>query len=136
MKTPRDILLSRHRAVEPKLDAIRHKVVDQLAVRRPAPSRFSIPDWLRVWWSWRWQLAGLTAVWLTIGLLHAGSPDATAPVVAHKNTVSRRQLEQAYQENQRKFFELLEPPSVEAAPAARPVVPPRRSESSITNRMV
>jgi hypothetical protein len=136
MKTPRDILLTRHRPVEPKLDAIRQKVIDQLAVRRPERSRFSIPDWMGVWWSWRWHLAGLTAVWLMIGLLHTGSSGPTAPILASKSSFSRRQLQQAYQENQRKFFELLEPSSAEAAPAPRPVVPPRRSEIFTTNRMV
>jgi len=31
MKTPREILLARHRAIEPRLDAIRHTVVQELA---------------------------------------------------------------------------------------------------------
>jgi hypothetical protein len=81
MKNPRDILLNRYRAAEPKLDRLRHEVIDQ-EVRRAQmpdedlPSIVQSPgDWLVVLWQqalrpWRPAWMGLAAAWALILCLH------------------------------------------------------------------
>ncbi len=69
MKTPRDILLARHQAVVPKLDAIRHAAVAAVCDRRK--SHASVTSiWQTLWQelilpshrTW----AGLAGVWLIL----------------------------------------------------------------------
>jgi hypothetical protein len=83
MRTPREILLARHRAAEPNLDDIRQSVVGELNDRnsasRTAKKTQSFPDklvslflgcpnaiWHEVIWPARRIWAGLAAVWLLI----------------------------------------------------------------------
>ncbi|HEY3863411.1 MAG TPA: hypothetical protein VGO59_16150 [Verrucomicrobiae bacterium] len=80
MKTPREVLFQRHRAVEAKLDAISR------AAARPSPRavNFLRDFWLEVFWTPRRIWAGLAAVWLVILAanldFHAGAPRMTAAV--------------------------------------------------------
>ena len=81
MKTLREVLLEKHQAAEPKLDAIREQVIAGLA-RPEAPIRSKRmarwqPDasafqsgWRQLLWSLRWHLAGLSAVWLVVVALN------------------------------------------------------------------
>ena len=77
MKKPRDLLLDRHRAAEPELDAIRMEVRQTLAnhganrATAPTPPRES---WISVLWqelfvSCRRYWAGLGVAWCAIVLL-------------------------------------------------------------------
>jgi hypothetical protein len=78
MKTPREILLARHRAVEPKLDVIRREVVKVAADvnRRKQPVRelaFAATlanairlSFLELIWPSRRIWTGLAAVWVLI----------------------------------------------------------------------
>jgi len=64
MKTPREILLARHQAAAPKLDAIRHAVVE--STRRPSHLRWPILLWRELVWPCRRIWTGLAAVWILI----------------------------------------------------------------------
>jgi hypothetical protein len=64
MKTPRDILLKRHQTVAPKLDAIRHEIVE--STRRPSPLGWPIILWRELIWPSRRIWTGLAAVWVLI----------------------------------------------------------------------
>ena len=139
MKTPREVLLEQHQAVEPKLDAIREQVVADLAPDAPVranrmppvrPRRASAPEagWRQFLWSLRWHLAGLGASWLVVVALSIGSTPAPAPRVARQDTTSPRQLLAALRENQRQLRELIEAPAAESAPKPQKPAPSPRSE--------
>jgi hypothetical protein len=127
MKTPREVLLGQHQAVEAKLDDIRQGVLASLALdapvrapRRPpaAPRRASALEagWRQFLWSLRWHLAGLSAAWLVVMALSLDSAPAPAPRVARGDAPSARQLLAALRENQRQLRELIGTPDAESTP--------------------
>jgi len=88
MKTPREILLRKHQAVSPKLDAIRARVVAEIA-RAPAPETMSWRQWL---WPCPRAWAGLAAAWLVIlGMNLAAGKGPSRPASA-RLAVSRQEL--------------------------------------------
>ena len=137
MKTPREILLRRHQAVEPKLDAIRREVVADTKVgldRRASRNLISTvaPSSLReLILSLRWHLAGMSAVWLVVAVLTADQSSAPSTVVAERSTPSSRQILIALQENRRLLLEMIEPPAVKPPSAPLP-----RSERQPRNAVV
>jgi hypothetical protein len=82
MKTPREILLARHGAIEPKLDAVRHAVV--AAIRHPEPANARTHGqpadslagtlfrtlWHELILPCRQVWKGLAAVWLILFILN------------------------------------------------------------------
>jgi len=66
VKTPREILFQHHHSAQPKLNAVRHAVL----AREPQAigTRMSLREILH---SLRWHLAGLSAAWLLVLILHA-----------------------------------------------------------------
>src|ERR1039458_4268350 len=103
MKTPREVLFGQHQAAEPKLDAIREKVVADLAPATPlratrmpsvAPRRASALDagWRQFLWSLRWHLAGLSAAWLVVMTFNIESTPAPAHEVARQDPPAPPQL--------------------------------------------
>ena len=143
MKTPREVLLERHISAEPNLDAIRQEALaalgqrsDQVrvresvsepcaprraALRRPAHARMCGVRELLL--SFRWHLAGMSAVWLLVVLLNLDHSPTLAQNIVKENIPSPQRLLASLRENRRQLLELIEPPVVEPAP-----VPPRRSE--------
>jgi hypothetical protein len=93
MKTPREILLARHQAAAPKLDAIRQSTVAAVCDRRPAKLRRSQTTattifqtiWLELVLPCRRIWTGLAAVWLLIFIVNISQHDASK-VVATKST--------------------------------------------------
>jgi len=136
MKTIREILLERHRTLEPSLDAIRQRAVGMLAkkVARAVPSASSVSSFARTAMfalqSLRWHLAGLGAAWLAIALLNIDHTPASSPGIARQHVPSPRQLLTALRENRRQLMEMIGT-SVSAPPSA----PPRRSEYQPTTEM-
>jgi hypothetical protein len=119
MKTPKEILLQRHQAVEPKLNAIRRQTVATLA--RPGIAQ----TWREFIVSMRWHLAGMGAVWMAVLLLNLDSAPRSAVVIAQDKIPSARVLLAALLENRRELLELTGTP-----PTGEPrVLPPRRSEN-------
>jgi hypothetical protein len=130
MKTPREILLQRHQAAAPKLDAIRADVVAGLA-RPSAREEFSWRDVVR---SLRWHLAAMSVVWVVVGILNmSGSPDAVASIPRDK-IPTPQQLWASLRENRRLLLEYSDAPVVEASAPATP--PGRRSEIAVQRAVV
>jgi hypothetical protein len=142
MKRLREVLLEKHQAAEPKLDAIREQVTAGLAAgTADAPARAKEMErswqadasafqvgWRRVLWSLRWHLAGLSAVGLVALFLNLDHmPDSTQGV-ARRDAPSPRQLLAALRENQRQLRELIAVPASEPAPEPPKLTPSPRSE--------
>ena len=142
MKTLREVLLEKHQAVEPKLDAIREQVTAGLAAgTTDAPARAKEmgrswqPDastfqtsWRRFLWSLRWHLAGLSAVWLAVLFLNLDHTPDPMQGVTRRDAPSPRQLVAALRENQRQLRELIATPASEPAPEPPKLTPSPRSE--------
>lgn len=126
MRTPKEILLQRHKAVEPKLNVIRQNAVATLDRR----------DWAKGWrefvFSMRWHLAGLSAVWMVVLVLNLDSFSAPVVRIAEDKIPPARELFAALLKNRREIIELTEAPAA-SEPAA---LPPRRSENRSTFEMV
>lgn len=118
MKTPRELLLQRHQAVEPKLNAVRHKAL--AALERPGLAQ----SWRMFVFAMRWHLAGMSAVWIAVLLLNLGSAPGSTVVIAQDKIPTARVLLEALLKNRRELLELTEAPAA-SEPAAPP---PRRSE--------
>jgi hypothetical protein len=118
MKTPKEILLQRHRAVESKLNAVRQNALAALA--RPGLAQ----SWREFVFSMRWHLAGMSAVWVVVLLLSLDSASRSTVAIARGKIPSARVLLAALLKNRRELMELTGTPPV-SEPAA---LPPRRSE--------
>ena len=130
MKTPRELLLQRHQAVEPKLDAVRRNALAALAPSHPLAS--FAQSWRTFIFSLRWHLAGMGAVWMVVLVLNVDSaPDSTVVIARHKIPPARVLLA-ALLENRRELLELTETPAASEPPA----LPPRRSEIQPTIEIV
>ena len=142
MKTLREMLLEKHQAAEPKLDAIREQVTAELATGttdapargkemerswRPDASTFQV-GWRRVLWSLRWHLAGLSAVWLAALFLNLDRTPDPMRSVTRRDGPSPRQLLAALRENQRQLRELIAAPASEPVPEPPKLPPSPRSE--------
>lgn len=97
MKTPREILLQRHQAAAPKLDAIRAAVVAGLA-RPPARETISWRDFVR---SLRWHLAAMSAVWVVVGVLNLSASPGVVASIRRDKISSPQQLWASLRENRR-----------------------------------
>ncbi len=118
MKTPREVLLQRHQAVEPKLNAVRRNAL--AALERPGIAQ----SWRMFVFAMRWHLAGMSAVWMVVLSLNLGSAPGSAVVTAQDKIPPAGVLLAALLENRRELLELIEMPAA-SEPAAPP---PRRSE--------
>ncbi|HTY88289.1 MAG TPA: hypothetical protein VMB80_12550 [Candidatus Acidoferrum sp.] len=145
MKTPREILLDRHRAAEPKLEAIRREVV---AAEFHGPGRVSsvspseslktpetgkMPVLLLIWreviWPCRRIWTGLAAVWLLILAVNLSMRDPVSNITG--KPVRSGAVMISWQTQQRWMSELLtERPMPPEADRPRNVVPGPRTESS------
>jgi len=76
MKTPREILLARHRDAGPDLDAIRARAVAGMQAVNPQPGFL---DFLL---SLRWHAAALVALWIIVALLGGEHPQSSPAGVA------------------------------------------------------
>ena len=128
MKTPREILLQRHQAAAPKLDAIRAAVVAGLA-RPPARETISWRDFVR---SLRWHLAAMSAVWVVVGVLNLSASPGVVASIRRDKISSPQQLWASLRENRRLLLEYSDAPVVEAAAPA----PGRRSEAAVQREVV
>jgi len=134
MKTPRQLLLERHRSAETKLDTIRHALVAGLGSHRGLKSSEDRPSMRMLLRSLRWHLAGMSAVWLFVVLLNL-EHSSFVPSIAEQKAASPRQLLLALRENRRQVLELTDPGVTESAPAPAAVVPSRRTQLSSSNAM-
>lgn len=134
MKTPREVLLSRHRSIEPKLDTIRQEVLNNRVGAEsmiwesavPAISgRFaSLFELLR---PFRFNLVGLGLTCLVIVAFRVATPEPSNPVIA-KNAASSPDMLAALQEKRRLYAELIEQNPAPSAQPPKPAPPKPRSE--------
>jgi hypothetical protein len=92
MKKPREILLARHRAVEPKLNDVRRAALDNLQRHETtSPPRLNFFTWLAEFFRLpKPALAGLALVWAIIILLNVAEPDGTPVSQATPAQMSKR----------------------------------------------
>jgi len=136
MKTPREILLKRHQAVGPKLDAIREAVV--WAGRRAAIPKYGVAGtatlpvsaWHELLFSLRWHLAGMGAVWLVIGLLNlsVGHSAGLAAAIPRGKIPSPRVILASLREHRRELLELIQPVEWREVQPPKSIVPQPRSQ--------
>lgn len=147
MRTPREILLARHQAATPKLDAIRRVALRELNNEETKAQRWpasfvalflgcSQKLWRELIWPCRRTWAGLAAVWLVI-LAFNWSHSGPGPTVLAKSTKPPGEVRLAFQEQRRLLEEIIgrTPPAAPAAPAQSPRRPnnqPRSERSTVT----
>lgn len=112
MKTPRELLLERHRAASRRLDAVRHAALTSMQTEQRA---FSLRDFLR---SLRWHALGLGAAWLFILSLRLSAAQSPAMLAAIPSTKipPPRVILASLRENRRELMQMMETNT----PAAKP----------------
>ena len=138
MKTPREILLERHRQAEGRLDEVRRQVLTGLPAARNVeagePGRSAehrLPAalrkiWLELIWPSRRAWAGLAALWLIVLAVNL-EMKAAFPVARAAGQVPASEVVQAFAEQRRVLAELL-PPVKSPRVRAMPPKDDRRSE--------
>ncbi len=138
MKTPRDILLERHRTTETKLDAIRREVMaaqlnNQETKEQSQQSSFvswflccSNKFWLELILPSRRIWAGLAAVWVLMIAVNVSLRDRS-PGMAMKSAPGPAMI-LSFQQQERMLSELIGPNETPVAKPAAPLEPRPRSE--------
>ena len=141
MKTPREILLGRHQAVVPKLDAIRRESVGQasslLQNRKSETGR--MPVLLLLWRELilpsRRIWTGLAAVWILIFVFNFSQRDPSERM-ARKSPPPSPEMILTFPQQERLLAELIGPNETQAAEPPKPFLPQPRSEGRIEVLMV
>ena len=136
MKTPRQLLLERHRSAEADLDKIRQAVVSQnLRKAEMAPESVSFLErlWLELFVPARGIWAGIAVTWLIILVLH-GVTIEQGESVAKEAAPTKTQVEFALREKQRILAEINEDFTVADKPKA--IAPRPRSDTLSATRIV
>jgi len=131
MKTPREILLARHRPAEPKLDSLREHAIAELETK-PREERVSWLESLRETFRIpRAAWAGLAAAWLVIIALNLASRETDSTRTAPPQE-TRRSPETllALREQKRLFSELVGIANEKLDAEAPRFVPRPRSEGT------
>jgi hypothetical protein len=103
MKTPREVLLSRHRDIEPKLERMWTRITARPAV---APYQLFVTFWRELIWPCRRIWAGLACTWVLIIAAHLASSQPSTQV-AGKTTPPSREEMQALAEQRRMLAQLI-----------------------------
>jgi hypothetical protein len=133
MKTPRELLLKRHEAAVPQLDALRAAaragdlpspfVASQLSTFNPQPSL-----WERLLGPNPLAWAGLAAAWVVLlAVNRSGSGPATSSA-SRASQPSEAAVAEIVRENRRQMAELLNLDEPQAAPTPRSELHPKRSQ--------
>ncbi|HEX7619306.1 MAG TPA: hypothetical protein VF480_11385 [Verrucomicrobiae bacterium] len=145
MKTPREILLARHQAAAPKLDAIRHDVVNAefnagqasrlFPSGRMKKSETGATPFLRLLWQElvlpsRRIWAGLAAVWVLIFVFDFSQRDPSERM-AQKSPPPSPEMILTFRQQERLLTELIGPNEPQAVAPAKPFLPQPRSEGRI-----
>ena len=131
MKTPRDILLTRHQSANPKLDDRRMKALSTAFSNAPCtagnaqmesllPVRAVLAVWRELIWPCRRAWAGMGAVWVLMWAVNWGLSDRHGASLNVPSTSASALLE-ALEEQRRMLTELIAPASRQSAE------PPRRN---------
>ncbi len=115
MKTPQELLLKRHRETQSKLDAIRREVLAPVEQKQRERSPISLRDMFR---SLRWHLAGMSAVWVFVLLLHVDTsrtPQMNASL-SNAKIPSPQVILVSLRDHRRQLSEMIEARPAENAP--------------------
>jgi hypothetical protein len=108
MKTPREILLGRHKSIEPKLDELRHSAVAAVYYRRllsqPAPGILQI-IWHELFLPSRRIWTGLAAVWIGILAVNFSMRDQSSMTMAK----STPEMVQTFKQREQLLAQLIGP---------------------------
>ena len=137
MKTPREILLARHQAAMPKLDAIRRAALGRL--NNEATKAQSGPDslvalflggsqklWRELLWPHPAAWAALAGVWLVLLAVHFAAPETPPRSVASQSPPSP-QIRELLKQQEQLFAELVGPKLNREADRPRTTAPQPRS---------
>jgi hypothetical protein len=138
MKTPRELLLQRHEAALPRLDALRARaggfqppsVAQAIAAdgdwKSPAPASL----WERLFGPNPLAWAGLAAAWLVLlAVNYSGrNPASSADIASRASQPSEAAVAEIVRERRREMAELLNLDEPRAAQPARDTLPPKRSQ--------
>jgi hypothetical protein len=142
MKTPREILLERHRSAAPKLDAIRREVVEVAADvnRRKQPVReltfaAALANAIRLSfrelvWPCRRTWAALAAVWIALFIFNASQRDKSE-LAALKLPPPSPEMILTFRQQEKLLAELIGPNEPQAVEPPKPFLPQPRSEGRI-----
>ncbi|HVV74345.1 MAG TPA: hypothetical protein VHI52_23135 [Verrucomicrobiae bacterium] len=133
MKTPREVLLGAHRAVEPRLDALRKEVAAQIVEPSAAAKARARTPSEAPWWEalpiFRRHLAGLAGAWVLIAVLRLSSGIAeTAAQPPTKAVVVSRSVRFSLRENRRQILESDNEASFRAPDTGQKSSPSRHSQ--------
>ena len=128
MKTPRELLLKRHEAALPKLDALRAAAVlparSQLSTLNSQPASL----WERLLGPNPLAWAGLAAVWLVLLAVNRNGSEPATSSASRASLPSEAAVAEIVRENRRQMAELLNFDEPQAAPTARSEPYPKRSQ--------
>jgi hypothetical protein len=133
MKTPREVLLERHRQAGPELDRIRRETLAQLA--GPTAGQVSATPrspilaalqraWMELIWPSRQAWTGLAVLWLIVTAANL-EMKTTLPSAPGARPAAVRELAQGLQEQRRLLSELLQTPKTPLAEPSRATPRPR-----------
>ena len=141
MKTPRELLLARHKAAEPKLDGIRRSALKEaFGLRREAErhAAFALESqvpkavsslrfataiqilWRELIWPCRRTWAGLAVAWIAIAVFNLSHPGNQQTIMA-KSSTPPADMRLVMQEQRRVLAEIIGPGFSQS-----PAEPPRR----------
>jgi hypothetical protein len=138
MKTPREILLARHRAVEPRLDAIRREVVEELN-NQDAKAQGRVADfvssllcgpnklWLELIWPCRRTWTALAGVWIALCIFNVSQRDKSE-LAALKLPPPSAEAIMAWWQQERLLAELIGSPGTGDAERRKIFLPKPRTE--------
>ncbi|HVU07677.1 MAG TPA: hypothetical protein VHG89_03945 [Verrucomicrobiae bacterium] len=121
MKTPREILLERHQAAAPKLDAIRHEIVNSKFRR----GNFAVTIWNELIFPSRRIWAGLAAIWVVIFIFNFSQRDQSE-LMAKK--FPSPEMISSFQQQEKLLAELIGPNEPRVAEPPKTILPQPRSE--------
>jgi len=138
MKTPREILLARHQAATPKLDAIRRTALEELNNEATKTQRWpasfvallrggSQKLWRELLWPHPAAWAALAGVWLVILGVQIGSRESSPHDFTHQLPPSP-QVRELLKQQQQLFAELVGPKANREADRPKSVAPQPRSQ--------
>lgn len=137
MKTPREVLFTKHQNIESKLDAARADALAEVAAGKTnavpdfnsamqkAPARSWFADLMR---SFRPHFAGLAVVWLIILGIHFATRETSFPVIA-KSTAPSPEIIASLKEQKQLYSQLIG--TVENSKPADPALHERRPRSEV-----
>jgi len=129
MKTPRELLLERHQAIDPRLDALRREV---LASRwKPVTAHWLARLWQELFWSCRRTWTSLAAVWVVLFLINFSQRDPASARLAQSAPSADTLMSIRTQEALLRELLADRTPPVAALPP-RPFEPKPRSETDRT----